>query len=254
MDVTLLTSLGLNDTQILVYKTLLENGPLAPPSLADRVGIKRQTAYAVLDQLVAMELVLKRDINKKLIYQTQHPVILEKIARKRQDEADASRRLLTANMPSLMQLFYKNTESPGVRFYQGIEQIESIYEDMLRTKDTIYVVRSIHDVSLLSMKYYDVFKKKKVQLGIKTELLNPEVNPNVWNDETDKKLLTNRTQIPQDSYDAPVEISVYGDNIAIISFGQEAIGTIISSKQISGAMRQIFMLAKQGALAVSAHQ
>lgn len=50
-----------------------------------------------------------------------------------------------------------------------------------------------------------------------------------------------------DEYTAPVEIDIYGDKIALMSFGKELIGVIIESPQIARALKEIFLLAKRGA-------
>ena len=44
-----------------------------------------------------------------------------------------------------------------------------------------------------------------------------------------------------------LEIDIYGNKVALLSFGKELIGTIIESKQIAEALKQIFDLAKLGA-------
>ncbi len=50
----------------------------------------------------------------------------------------------------------------------------------------------------------------------------------------------------KDKYDAPVEIDIFGNKVAILSFGDELIGMIIESKQIASSLRQLFILATLG--------
>lgn len=65
--------------------------------------------------------------------------------------------------------------------------------------------------------------------------------------EADKAILFERTWVDASLYSAPVEIDIYGDKIALLSFGTELIGVIIQSPQIANALQQIFALAKRGA-------
>ena len=95
------------------------------------------------------------------------------------------------------------------------------------------------------------FKKKKTKLGITTHIMNSQNEAAVWNPTTDKLNNTIRTQIQKEDYQARAEISIYGDKVAIISFGKEAIGMIIQSQQIADAQRQLYLLAERGATATS---
>ena len=57
----------------------------------------------------------------------------------------------------------------------------------------------------------------------------------------------NRFWVDKDMYDSPVEIDIFGNKIAILSFGNELMGIIIESKQIAQSLKQIFILATLGA-------
>ncbi len=247
MDISTLTGIGLNENQARTYIALVKNGSLTPPKAAALLGFKRSTAYAVLDQLVEHGLASKKDTAKKLSYQAENPSGLESLARQKRTEALAHERTIQAAMPTLMNYFFTFNERPGVRFFQGSDEIREIYEDMLRVKKDVYVIRSPYDQDLLGADFYETFKQRKAALGITTHLINSQSKAGVWNTETDATTKTVRTQVPINAYDAKVETSIYGDKVAIISFGQEAIGMIIQSQQIADAQRQIFALALIGA-------
>ena len=247
MNVHTLVDIGLNETQAKVYILLIKNGCLAPPQTADLLQIKRTNAYAVLDQLEELGLATKNDVRKKITYWASNPIALERLAKDKRAQALEHERQVQTSMPTLLNYFYTFTDQPGVRFFQGIEEIKDIYNDMLRTNKDIYVVRSPHDQDLLGNDYFLKFKQKKAKLGIQTHMINPQVNKEVWNSETDKLYNTTRTQTNTEQYNAKVEICIYGDKVSIISFGEETIGMIIDSPQIAEAHKQLFKLAVLGA-------
>ena len=146
-------------------------------------------------------------------------------------------------MPSLQSFFYQHSGQPGIRFYQGIDGIKEIYDDTLRTKADVYVMRSPHDQDLMSTEFYLDYKQKRADLGITTHMINPENDPDYWNSDTDKEFCLERTVINKDDYTANAEISAYGNKVAIISFGKEAVGMILESKQAAEGYRQMFKLA-----------
>lgn len=65
-------------------------------------------------------------------------------------------------------------------------------------------------------------------------------------EESDKKMLLERTWYKPEDYTAPVEWSVFGNKVALISFGKEAMGMIIESKQIAESLRQMFKMMDDG--------
>jgi len=247
VNVKTLTDIGLNETQAKVYLLLIKNGSLTPPQTSTSLGIKRTNAYAVLDQLEELGLATKKEVQKKITYWAENPIALEKLAKNKRAEALEHEKLVQTSMPTLLNYFYTYTDQPGVRFFQAIEGIKEIYNDMLRTGKDIYVIRSPHDQDLMSNEFFTKFKDKKSKLNINTYMINSQENREIYNDKTDKLYKTCRTQVNPDQYSANVEISTYGDKVSIISFGEEAIGMIIDSPQIAEANRQIFNLARSGA-------
>ncbi len=246
MDKATLTKIGLNDTQASAYITLIKSGSLTPPELVEKLKIKRTNAYAVLDQLTTMGLAKEKEVRKKLTYYPENPVALERLAAKKRGEALEQERKVQASMPMMLKYFQTFSDQPGIKFYQGINEIKEIYNDTLRTCKDIYLFRSLHDQDLLSTDYYIAYKKKRAQLGIKTHVLNGSEDTDAWNKKLDSEFNLVRTQIGVDDYTAPVEIAAYGNKVSIISFGEEAIGMIIDSPQIAESIKQIFGLVKAG--------
>jgi predicted transcriptional regulator len=246
MNTELLQQIGLNPLQAKAYIALIKSGSLAPASLAAKIKTTRTNAYSLLDKLVELGLAKKIDENKKLTYRPENPIALEKLARRHREAALEQEKLIQTNMPSLLNYFHTYSEQPGVRFFQGKDGIEEIYKDQLRTKQPLYILRSWKDRDFFGKGVYSIWRKRPAKYGIPTNMLSPDV-PDANNDlELDRKLLWTRTWMKQEDYTAPVEWNVYGDKVSIISFGEEAIGTIIESPQIAESVRQMFGLMERG--------
>jgi sugar-specific transcriptional regulator TrmB len=246
MDTALLEQAGLNTTQAKAYIALITSGSLTPPQLSDKIQITRTNAYEVLKQLSELELALNTGTGAKLTYRPNNPASLEKLMERRRHQIMADENRLHSLMPQLMTYFYTYSEQPGVRFYQGKEGIIKVYEDILRTRQTTYFLRTTADDKFMGIEFYNRFKLERAKLGIETVALTPDV-PGVNHDPAvDEANLVRRTWLNPARYTAPVEWDIYGNKVAIISFGQEAMATIIESPQIADAMRQMFELMQAG--------
>lgn len=240
MDRATLTNIGLTDSQAKAYLFLIQYGATAPPIIAERIGENRSNAYKVLDRLVALGLATKGTQGKKITYAAANPANLETLARKHRNKALDQEKKVKDAMPTLLNFFYTYSEQPGVRFFQGRDGIKEIFQDMLRTKQDIYLIRSPADVAFYDEEFFEWFKKKRAQLGIITHALTPDVPSATHNPAIDTANLFNRTWLPAEAYDGAAEWNVYGSKLAIISYGEEAIGMIIESPFIAQSFRQLF--------------
>lgn len=240
----LLQELGLSKSQAYTYLKLVEKGELSPPEVAKITGEARSNAYMILQRLEELGLVEKLDKNKKIVYQPLNPIALEQLAEKRRLETAKIEHQIKQFMPQMLSYFYSFTEKPGIRLLQGIEGLKEIYADTLRTKQDIYFMRTPNEVKFHGEEYFLNYKKKRAQLGIKAYAFTKDTSVARHHSKDDKANKMERTWIKPTEYDAPVEINVYGDKVAYLSYGEEIMGVIIQSAPIAESMRQMFMMIK----------
>lgn len=247
MNTTILVDAGLTEAEAAAYTFLVQNSPIAPPHLAELINESRTNTYKLLESLEELGLAQKDESEKKIKYWAKNPNALLQRVKDEQQEAELKAKKLQSSLPSLVNDFLKHNEQPGVRFFQGKEGIKQIYEDTLKSKKDVYLIRSDADRKMMSLDFYINHSKKRADAGINTTILT-NVSSKSWSDETDNKFNICRINIPESSYTAPVEINIYDDKVGLISFGEEAMGMIIESSQIAQSMKELFELAKIGAL------
>ena len=247
MDAQLLAQAGLNPTQAKAYLVLIAAGSLTPPELASKAQLARTNAYEVLKQLADLGLATKTGSAAKTTYRPANPVALEKLMETQRNQVIEQENRLRSLMPQLMSYFYTYSEQPGVRFFQGKDGLVKVYEDILRTRQPLCIIRTPAERLTFGKPIVQHFIKERIKLGITAEAITP-YRPNANKDpQVDAAQLFSRTFLPETDYDEPVEVDIYGDKVAILSFGQELTGIIIESPQIAQAMRQLFRILQVGA-------
>lgn len=243
MDTTIIRKAGLTESQAKGYVALIENGSLTPAELATKTNETRTNAYAVADKLIQLGLATKKD-GKPAKYTAMHPSSLEALAEKRRKAVIQNEQAVKGSLAPLIDLFYANTEMPGTQTFQGIEGIKSVYTDTLKTGQDIYLVRTVADVPDLGLEYLNTYRAARAAANIHTYALTPDTKTGRYNAESgeDKAMLFHRTFFPNDTYDAPVEIDIYGNKVALIAFSETQIATVITSPLIAEAMRQLLRL------------
>jgi sugar-specific transcriptional regulator TrmB len=238
---------GIQGTLAKAYIALLDVEAVSPSKFARTIGESRPNTYKLLDELVERGLAKRFDVGKKLHYQAESPAHLLTLARERKDALEAEESQLKSAVPNLMKAYYKNHEQPGVRFYQGKEGIKEIYLEQIEVGEPIRFMKTRADIEFFGFKFMHEIRMLAPQAGIERNAFTPDA-PEVPIDveESDKRHLLERTWYLQDDYTAPVEWSVYGNKVSIISFGKEAIGMVIDSPQIAESLRQMFTLLDEG--------
>jgi len=247
MDKQLLREIGLNDLQAKAYITLIKNGPTAPANLAHIIGTTRPNAYSVLEKLTSLGLIRKVTGSKKALYRAENPIALEQMAASQRTQALEHEKRVKDSLPTLLNFFYTYSEQPGIRFFQGREGIREIYLDQVRTSKPIYLIRTSRDIDFFGFEFMHEIRNLARKHKISRHAITPDSSeaPRNWR-ESDAKMLLTRTWVKGDSYTAPVEWSVYGDKVSVISFGEEAIGMIIASPQIAESVRQLYAILDKG--------
>lgn len=242
MDI--LKKAGLSDAQATIYRCLLDHGTLSPSELAEKTGQSRENCYMIAKKLADLNLIEQTE-DKKARYRVLNPSNLEILVEKRRKIMAKNEKYVKENLSSLLDIFYANNEMPGARTLEGIEGVKEVYLDTLRVKKDIYLLRTRADRLLGNDIDADSFLKhyreQRPLMGINTYALTPVTKRAKQNVKTgrDKAINFHRTWMPEEDYTAPVEIQVYGDKVAMISFGETAMATIITSPVVAEAMRQM---------------
>ena len=242
-----LEAAGITGTLAKAYLALLEVGNVTPAVFARQISESRTNTYKLLDELTERGLATRMDIAKKLHYRAENPSHLLTLARERIDLVELQEKQLRSAVPELAKQYYKTHEQPGVRFYQGKEGIKEIYLEQLQESKPIQFMKTRSDIEFFGFNFMHEIRNMAPKAKIHRKAFTPDAPETPKNiAESDKKMLLERTWYLPEDYTAPVEWSVFGNKVSIISFGKEAIGMIIESKQVAESLRQMFALLDEG--------
>lgn len=241
IDIEIVQKAGLTKPQASVYMALVQHGELTPSEISELTGETRTNTYALLGKLEQLNLV--RNLGQKPArYQAENPANLEVLAEKRRKIISKHEQELKGGMSTLLDIFYAHNEAPGSRTLTGREGIKEVHRDVINTGETVYLIRTPFDSEYKDL--INIHRKQRAAKRIKTIALTP-ATPHARQysaDGTDQKYLFERTMIPEDAYKSPVEIMIYGKKVALISYGETEIVTIITSPMIANAFREMFLM------------
>ncbi len=244
MEIDIIRKAGLSEAQAKTYLALVQHGELTPAQIAEYTGETRTNTYAVLEKLESTKLVKCGD-GKKKVFMAAHPSMLETIAEKKRRAAVKNEEMLKASMSSLLDIFYAHSEQPEVKTFIGYEGVKDIYRDVLRTGETVYLLRTEKDEELND--FIRSYRKEMSKKGVRTIALMPDTIEGRKNasDGTDERVLLDRIAMPRGTYTAPVTIMVYERKVALVAYGENEMSTIIISKSLAESMRQMILMMRE---------
>ncbi len=245
MDKEILMQAGLSEIQAKIYLYLIENGQKTASEIAKGVDENRTTVYSALEKLEKTGIISQKDRGKISAYIPNHPSVLESLAEKRLRQMARQARNLESNLPSLINFYNEHQNEPGTQTFYGKEGIKIIWDKIIATKKTFYFVRSRYD-NTVDKEGFKQFVSSRVKNNIKAENITAsEFSNEISNKDMEKNYLLTRTFLPHGEYDSPVEIDIFGDNVAFINYEKNSMSTIIESPEIADAMRQFFLFSKK---------
>ncbi len=247
-----LLQVGLTKDQAMVYEALVKNGPSPASRIARKTPLSRPLVYKILGELAEMELVDKKEEDGKIsIFAPAHPLKLKDFVEKKIEHANNAKTALDGVLEKLSSDFNLISGRPGVRFLDGLEGMRKIYDDILMTGEDFYLIRPIFGAEFEEkmLPIISEFVKERMRKGIKVTAITPnDATSAGQNAENDAASLITRTLVDVSKYNSPVEINIYGNKIAILSYDKEFIGIVIESPQISKALKQLIALVALGAV------
>lgn len=249
MNEQILQEAGLTNSEATLYLTLIKNSPSAPPYLAQLTNESRTNIYKLLDSLLAKGLVTRDETQKKLRYWANNPSALLDLAKHRRTQAEAAEQRLQGSLPSLVDEYFKYSAQPSIRYFNGVAGIEQVYNDQIADALPVTSIVSIGIRDFYGIQEMHRIRNKFPKHGINRHVFYPDVaqnlppnTPTTPINESDKLMKLTRTWLKPNDMQSPVEWSVYGNKLSIISLGTEVVGLIIESPQIAASFRELLTL------------
>jgi|JI10StandDraft_1071094.scaffolds.fasta_scaffold04033_4 sugar-specific transcriptional regulator TrmB len=236
-----LQTIGFSDKEIAVYISLLEIGAGTVSAIARKAGINRTTGYDILDSLSNKGLVSISGKEPKQEYVAESPERIENfIAGEIQKLHHALKLAQNTLVPELKSL-HNISDRPRVRFYEGIEGLQEVYEDTLTTHEPIRAYATVDDMHRGIPNYFPQYYKRRAQAGIAIRAIVPDTPIGRERASKDKDEARETALVPQDTFYFSPEINIY-DNKVMIASWREKLGIIIESAEIADAMKKIYEL------------
>lgn len=243
MSTKLLEQIGLTGEQARVYSCLVSSGTLQARKIASESRVNRSLVYKILKQLIEFGLVLENTSSGSIsTFTALHPSKLHAIVKRKEDDLKIADQALHEAVSSLGAQFNLTCGKPSVRFYEGLDGWKILHKDILHTGKDIMLIRSPLDNNTNDLKLMTGKNRENMKTaGIHIKLIVPIKNtPSSISVEEDKNYLIERRRVPREELNNPAQMVIYGNKVALTSFGNCMITTIIEDGDIAKTCAMLF--------------
>jgi len=233
-----LEQFGLKPREIKVYLACLELGLTSVLEIAKKTSLKRPTVYDILEVLKSKGLVSQSVKGKKRFFFAEEPEKLTKLI-------EEKRVMLEQIMPALKSMHNVAGSKPVIRYYEGQDGLRQVYRDTLNYQGELVAFVTENIIQKLGKRFADEYIQKRKKAKITVRVIGPDTDEIKEYKKTDRQYLKKTRMVDQKKFPFTIEMNVYGNKLAFMSFKEE-MGIIIESNEIANNMKLLFELAWQG--------
>ncbi|MBI4087012.1 hypothetical protein HY416_03475 [Candidatus Kaiserbacteria bacterium] len=231
-----LQTIGLNHTEANVYLYLLQQGVAGPPVIAKGVGVTRSNLHHVLQELVAKELIKKRQKGKRYVYLPANPIAALRIL-------DRKREAMQESLPELELLYKGAANKPTIAFYEGPEEVKQIFEALLYAKNKSAVgfasTKRLFDAMPGDFLKYFIKEIRDRRIFLR-DILSPSSAPIADASKASIGIYYDFRFVEGGEKDFPTDILVWDNSVAIILLEPHMLATVIESASLADTYRLQF--------------
>lgn len=236
-----LQSFGFSEKETTVYLALLELGKGTVRQISSKAGINRTTGYDILGSLANKGLVSVSGKEPKSEYAVEPPEAITSYLKRVSEQMSENIKKSETIIPEL-ELLHAKQNRPKIRFYEGREGLEHVYEDTLTSSEPIRAYATIDDMHNALPNYFPKYYERRAEKNISIRAIVPETPLGRERQVHDAEEKRQIAFVPPDKYYFSPEINIY-DNKVMIASWREKLGIIIESSEIADAMKKIYELA-----------
>lgn len=245
-------ALGLTENELDFYLTLLKLGSSPIQRVTKEMGIFRSSGYVLAEGLAKKGLISQQQKTWGRMLVPEPPKALKRLLEKKTSELEKNKKEIVEHIPKLDSIFSKNQTDPIVKYYEGVEGLKIVHEDILETGETMYCYPRLDTaVQVLPIDFQMDWIRKRMVKGIKAVGIALQTPfSKTFLEETRKiseelgigpKALREMRVLP-DHLQEPItgEKIIYGNKVAYLTYDQKILAIVIEHPEIAAVERKHF--------------
>lgn len=242
MDLSKLKEIGLTDSEITVYLSLLKLGSVTTGILTKETKLHKSRVYECLNRLIEKGLVsfVVKDFAK--YFSATNPERLLDYLEEKKKLIDAEKEEIKKIIPELLNKTKFSEEDAEALFFKGREGLKTIHSDILKHGKEILYIGAKGKVITEIKYFFENYEKERVKRGISQKFLCSKE----FKEELLKgRPLTEYKYLPE-KLDSKTVVYIYADKVVNVIWSENPVAIMIRSRDIAESYRNYFQLLWKG--------
>jgi sugar-specific transcriptional regulator TrmB len=238
----ILREIGLTDSEIRVYLSLLRLGDTTRGQIVAKSGIAGSKVYDILEKLGNKGLIsiyLKDSIKH---FKATNPIqILNYLENKKRKVNEAEEKIKMI-LPEFLSIYNLKSQKQSTELVTGLKGLEVIFREqveIMKSGETCYVIGGIGANKEIINSFFEKIHLMRERKQIKTKMLYNLLQKK----EISKIYSRNKyphTTVKYIPHTVPVAINVYVNKTIIIIYGEEITAIAITSEDVAKSFKEYF--------------
>jgi HTH-type transcriptional regulator, sugar sensing transcriptional regulator len=231
----ILFDIGLTPLEIKVYEFLLGAGPSLAGIVSRKAGLHRRNTYDALDRLLKRGFVSYiKENNSKLFVATDPSVVL--------DLLDAKKAQWSKLMPQIQSMMQSWGEKKETLFFRGKNGIRHLFLDQIDVGEEVLVSATNVNCQDIISYFFPKYHLLRTEHGISMKMLFDSSVRDLPEFIQIKKQKKTQIRLTSSFNSTNVSQYIYGNTVAIITWGESPFAIVIREKAIANFYRSQFEL------------
>jgi sugar-specific transcriptional regulator TrmB len=243
MAFEILKKLGLNNSEIKIYLSLLELGQTTTGPLVKKTRVPSSKIYSLLDGLVEKGLVTYIAHGGVKKFRASRPSVMRHLLDLKEKELDGLKSELEICLPSLEREFDAEKSDYQVELLEGIRGIKTVYDlaiDLLKPGEEMCTIGYPLLASEIFNAYFKEYHKKMVKRRLKARILYDYAT---WFAKTRESRPHAEQRFLPKGVATPAFIHIFGDYVGIMVVTEkQKLSILIKNKEVAESYLQYFDL------------
>lgn len=234
---SILSELGLSQNEAKVYVAALSLGPTSVLKISEAAAIKRTTVYSVVQSLKQQGLMRIELKGFKELFVAEDPEKLEAIFAARREK-------LKLALPEFSALYNLKGGQSTIKYYEGLQAIKGIYEDLLLEvgpQEDYLVISDMEQWRELDQEYFSKFWERRYKARIKPRILLTNSEAARQQQKAAPAFEAQVRMLPEGTK-LPTNLIVTGKKVVIIQMQSPLLAIVIENPSVTKMHKEMFEL------------
>ena len=237
-----LVKYGFEPSTAEIYLILANNGEMTVPQITEKTEFSRASIYDSLGQLLAQDYLEYRKEGRVAYYKPMHPNKLFGLIEQKKRDTTLLEEEMKDSIRTLSGAYSLIESKPGVKFFEGEEEIENALMETLQTDGEILTFAEGNTIRTYLKEVNERYVKARIEKKVFKRIISTDTSVSKEHHTSlNRTEFTKIKYIDPEKYPFETSVQIYKNSVLYLTLSETVkIGFLIKDKKVADFHRSLF--------------